>query len=1241
MKFFLRVNSKLHLLYWTIILLIMGTALHFFYQDIVDQKGEFVKQVQTNLNRAFSRVNQDHIEIAEMIDERKTLLFSNLSDMVNYPTFIYLNNELEFWTDNRVQPDDSIFESMHQSVYFFDGIHGNLHVQTFLDDTTNSSRIISIIPIESRYDISNQFLSPGFNEKLIADTGIKISKESGSYAVLGPAGEIIFSIEFLESFRPKKVFFPLLIFILFTAGIATFIAYLWTVCLEIFKKSGYAISIISFLLGLLMIRILIFYSKFPFSYMNLELFNSKHYASSLINANPGDLLINLLFLSSLMCFLFIKFPNKKILVISRFNRGKFFTLFLVLSLVLETGIYFVFRLMYSIGTHSQWPTDISALINLSNFSLFFFLLFVIAGIDFIILAYLVIKLMLRLSDYSLKKMILPFLVSGTLFFLLGLVFNTNFLWIVGLSAIFILFSWALRIHSIFVKIEYKTFVFILSGLIIIALTGAKAIYDVKVTKDLINKERFGNQLLQENDPLTEYFLAEAKKQIEGDVFIKNRLFSPFGSKDIIEDKIEQVYLSSYLDRYEIEILLFNSRGDPINAISSLPYQRLKEMFGVEDFATDYKDLFFFSSASNRIPRYLEFITLNQYGADIGYIILNLSLKKIIPAKVYPRLLLDERFSSNYYADQYNYALFKGEELVSSYGIFNYASSFSMVEFGPQLFIPSGFNLENYHHLAIRAETGSTYIISSPAYSFKYYFSNFSFLFILLTMVFLIFLIGSTIYFYITRKVLRYATKIQLFLNFAFFIPLIVISISSLTKVTRDVETQIENEYRHTAELASINITPYLDKFINNTSGFEELSSKLSELAGFGDIDVNLYNVLENKGKLLTSTQPLIFRKKLLAELVNPRAYTSLIENNARIEILDESIGKLKFKTAYVGVRSYTDGELQGILSIPFLGSQELLTNNRLGLISNILIIFTVIFLGFIFLSYFLSKILTVPLELLTYRLRKTSLAGSNEPLHYDVQDEIGQLVHAYNDMLLKLENSKKALAQSQKEAAWREMAKQVAHEIKNPLTPMKLTLQHLQLRLTEISKDEREKFSKSINSLLHNIDTLSDIATSFSNYAQMPIPESEIFDIVTLLKQTTNIYINNKDVDMKISLPEGEIVIQGDPNWLGRTFSNLIINGIQAVDKNVRPYIEINLTLSKSSRVLISIKDNGKGIHPDLYDKIFMPNFSTKYSGSGIGLAISKRAVEHAGGRIWFETKLEKGTTFFVELPSLHRPVGK
>jgi nitrogen fixation/metabolism regulation signal transduction histidine kinase len=287
-------------------------------------------------------------------------------------------------------------------------------------------------------------------------------------------------------------------------------------------------------------------------------------------------------------------------------------------------------------------------------------------------------------------------------------------------------------------------------------------------------------------------------------------------------------------------------------------------------------------------------------------------------------------------------------------------------------------------------------------------------------------------------------------------------------------------------------------------------------------------------------------------------------------------------------------------------------------------------------SYFASKSLTYPLKFITQKIKKTSLSAYNEPLVWKSNDEIGLLVGEYNRMLENLEQSKKALSQNEKESAWREMAKQVAHEIKNPLTPMKLTLQHLQRLLSQKDETHLQTVDRSINTLLQQIETLSDIATSFSSFAKMPVPKQEPFELISVLKRTVTLFHNESEADVQFSHDQTSILVEGDQQLMGRIFANLIINGIQSVPSTRKPEIKIKVDYQVSAKVRISIIDNGEGIDKAIQDKIFVPNFSTKYAGSGIGLAIAKRGIEQAGGTIDFNSVKGEGTTFIVDLPIMH-----
>ena len=241
-------------------------------------------------------------------------------------------------------------------------------------------------------------------------------------------------------------------------------------------------------------------------------------------------------------------------------------------------------------------------------------------------------------------------------------------------------------------------------------------------------------------------------------------------------------------------------------------------------------------------------------------------------------------------------------------------------------------------------------------------------------------------------------------------------------------------------------------------------------------------------------------------------------------------------------------------------------------------------------------------------------------------------------MLTKLEASKRELAAQEKEAAWREMARQVAHEIKNPLTPMKLSLQFLQKAIAERRANAEELISRIAQTLITQIDVLSDIATSFSTFTNLPAMRPERLDVAAVLRRSAALYQPDADDGaLEMHLPPdaetGRYVVYADENLLVRTFNNLLINARQAVPEGRAPHVHIALEAVGAGSVRVSIRDNGAGIADEVRDKVFVPNFTTKETGSGIGLAVARRGIESAGGRIWFETAVGEGTSFFIELP--------
>jgi nitrogen fixation/metabolism regulation signal transduction histidine kinase len=265
-------------------------------------------------------------------------------------------------------------------------------------------------------------------------------------------------------------------------------------------------------------------------------------------------------------------------------------------------------------------------------------------------------------------------------------------------------------------------------------------------------------------------------------------------------------------------------------------------------------------------------------------------------------------------------------------------------------------------------------------------------------------------------------------------------------------------------------------------------------------------------------------------------------------------------------------------------------------------------------------------------MREVNLGQKNEEIVWNREDEIGELVKEYNKMVAKLGESATALAKSEREGAWREMARQVAHEIKNPLTPMKLSIQYLQKAIDNNQPNVKELSGNVAKTLVEQIDHLSKIAADFSQFANIGNVNVELFDLHDVIESLKDLYRTNPKVDINWEPVDNPILLHADKTQMNRLFTNLFANALEACNGSDRCVIEVKEE-QQDGMVHVSVKDNGEGIPAEMQSKIFTPNFTTKSSGTGLGLAMCKGIVEQAKGKIWFETMQGQGTTFHVQLP--------
>lgn len=403
---------------------------------------------------------------------------------------------------------------------------------------------------------------------------------------------------------------------------------------------------------------------------------------------------------------------------------------------------------------------------------------------------------------------------------------------------------------------------------------------------------------------------------------------------------------------------------------------------------------------------------------------------------------------------------------------------------------------------------------------------------------------------------------------------------------------------------------------------EKIGNKIYEIADINNIDINFYSL---DGKFILGNK--IPTQK--TEFISKEILKNLNRNNDRIEITEKSPNANYNSTSVYRYIYNNDYQPIAIINFPYLHDDYFLKKDFYDLLYRyVAIMFIVMIISGIF-SWFFSQNLTKRIKEIAYRLSDTGALSHNRPILYSYIDEISPLVSAYNTMLSKFKQQTDALIKAEKDSAWQEMARQVAHEIKNPLTPMKLEIQSFQMKFNPKDPEVVSKLNILFQSLIQQINTISSIAEAFSDFAKMPLKKDERINVIEVVKNCLEIFPSQYLV---MDYLEDSIILNIDPNLLNRVLTNLIKNAFQSVPEKRIPNIIVKIR-HDIRMVYFIIIDNGNGIPEKIQPKIFTPQFSTKTSGSGLGLAITKKIIEEYDGNISFFSEVGEGTVFKFEIP--------
>lgn len=758
------------------------------------------------------------------------------------------------------------------------------------------------------------------------------------------------------------------------------------------------------------------------------------------------------------------------------------------------------------------------------------------------------------------------------------------------------------------------------GIALCALYSSVVLKELNCFKEQESRKLLAQKIGVRQDHVAEYLFDEAGKKMQNDTVIAGLI----EKKENVFAYISQKYLNGYLARFESNLFVYRE-NDFVTAVDGKTLNYFQQMAD-DGKPTFGRNLVFLNSENGR-SSYLAFIPIKNLSSLKYTLVILMKARFLQTEEGFPELFMSGQSQENVFPQEYSFARYSDSSLIYEYGDFTYSLTNKDFRKSGEEF--SFVDLNNFNHLIYPVNTSSVIIVSKPIENIFTVFTLFSWMFafsgisaLLIYVVSILFSLKITFSWNLMRRI-QVSVVLVVVLSFILVGAGTVIYIDK--KYQNDERKSISDQVNALWFMMSEDALPYL----NSNSTFE-LDNVLNKIVNNTNIDFNLFN---SSGELLYSSQPKIFDQNIVSRRMNPEALFEIKKNQLTQFINPENAGKLKYISAYAPITN-KNGEVKAYLSLPYFEKQNELNKEVSGFLSALLNIYVFLLAIAVFVTIIISSRITKPLLLIQEKMSKVRLGSINEKIAYERKDEIGQLVHEYNRMLEELASSVDKLAQSERETAWREMAKQVAHEIKNPLTPMKLSVQHLQRTLKLNDDKDKDFVSRISETLIQQIDTLSSIATSFSDFAKMPHAIPEKLNLILLITPIVDLYREVPNLEIHLSGEKEEHYVLADKDYLNRIFSNILKNALQAIPDSRIGKIAIDVR-NMENDVQIEISDNGNGIPDDKKERIFIPNFTTKSSGMGLGLAMVKNLVEQTGGKVWFTTDVNVGTTFFINLPKI------
>lgn len=1131
-------------------------------------------------------------------------------------SFLILNNGVPyFWSDNVIsfEPDSDLEKEKFVKL-------SNCYCYQ-IKDTIKSFEIYGSIILKYNYKIQNNYLNSRFakNFNLPNDYEFVDYKSAGSFPIKNSSRSFAFSIAHKGELPCvySNIYIPIASFIL--ALVFLFISF-YRLKTRTLKTNGNNSSFL-FLLIFLSFYSFLNFTHLPRSLFMLKLFSPQYFAFTSYWPSLGEFLVFTLLLFS-WSIIFNRTFNLKESVKKSHTKS----LYAIIILLISCALYFVFVrfLIYSLVMNSSFSFSVFDVEELSVNTILGYFAIAILLLSFLLVSFRIVQIFKRIittRNFVIILSIISFFI-GLIFFLLD---SSHSLQLSIFFPIIVCVVYFLNQKGFFTH-QLSIIVFLV--FVCTLFTEITVIKFVRLHENKI-QETMALNLSAEHDPNAELFFHEIDKNLKSDSTLISILDKPF---EVVEKHINKKYFSGYFRDYEIQLTLCNQDQNLIiqpENVSRPCISFFDEMLQADGTALSGTNFYFMENSTGRITYIGKYEFRSDSTKQPVNLFVELNSKLLSEGIGFPELLLPQNSLGTRLRNNFSYAKYYKGKLVDRGGEYDYSLHSKTFDLSSdQLGIIEN---DGCQHLIYKSSADNCIVVSRLTETFFDYVISFPYIFVFF------FFLALPIYYAgkgsveLKEKKKSLQGKIQYSIIGMVFTLLLIIGLGTIIYIISQYRSNHQSDLLNKINSVSIDMEEIVGQFDNlDLSTSEYLNFELIRVSDIFQTDVNIYDL---SGSLIATSRPEVYDKGLISKMMNNSSFVNMNFLSLPNYLQKENISKMNYLSAYVPLLNIT-GKKIGYLNLPYFTHSKDFKKEITTFIIFFINIYLFLLLASILIAYFISSKITDPLRMIRENLKSIQLGKNSKPIKYIADDEIGLLVSEYNNKVAELAENADLLARSERDLAWREMAKQIAHEIKNPLTPMKLSIQFLQRANPKTMVDYDEMVSRVTKTMIEQIDNLSSIATEFSNFAKIPNAHNERFNLAQKLTEIVDLYKYSGECRL-IPVFEGfeSVEIVADKEQFSRAMINLIKNAIQSIPADGREgVVRIELEWAKEA-VIVKIVDNGRGIPENFKESIFVPNFTTKTSGAGLGLAITRNIVENFNGEIWFTSEVEKGTIFYVKIP--------